>query len=73
MTVALIAHYLGDRLGIGQYFQRLLIPLTAELNQSGTKVKIFASPNALAKTPALQELKELVRIVPPLDLSLIHI
>lgn len=67
MTVALIAHYLGDRLGIGQYFQRLLIPLTAELNKSGTKVKIFASPNALAKTPALQELKELVQIVPPLD------
>ena len=67
MTVALIAHYLGDRLGIGQYFQRLLIPLTVELHKSSTKVKIFASPNALAKTPALQELKELVQVVPPLD------
>ena len=69
MTVALIAHYLGPRLGIGQYFQRLLPPLIAELNNHSIKVKIFASPNALEKTPALQELKELVRIVPPLDYS----
>ena len=67
MTVALIAHYLGPRLGIGQYFQRLLPPLIAELSKNSIKVKILASPNALEKTPALQELKELVRIVPPLD------
>ena len=69
MTVALIAHYLGPRLGIGQYFQRLLPPLAAELSKNKIAFKIFASPNALEKTPALQELKELVQIVTPLDYS----
>ena len=69
MTTALIAHYLGPRLGIGQYFQRLLPPLVAELYNSKIKFKIFASPNALEKTPALQGLKELVEILPPLDYS----
>lgn len=67
MTVALIAHYLGPRLGIGQYFQRLLPYLVSELNKNKIEVRIFASPNALEKTPALQELKNLVQIVPPLD------
>lgn len=69
MTVALIAHYLGPRLGIGQYFQRLLPFLVAELSRNKIEVKIFASPNALEKTPTLQDLKELVRILPPLDYS----
>ena len=67
MTVALIAHYLGLRLGIGQYFQRLLPPLAEELSKNGVEFKILASPNALEKTPALQELKDVVRVVPPLD------
>ena len=67
MTVALIAHYLGPRLGIGQYFQRLLPPLTAQLKQNGIEFKIFASPNALQKTPALQDLKDCVLVVPSLD------
>lgn len=67
MTVALIAHYLGPRLGIGQYFQRLLPSLTEELDKNGVKFAIFASPNALQKTPILQELKDVVRVVPPLD------
>ena len=69
MSVALIAHYLGPRLGIGQYFQRLLPPLVTELNKAKIDVKIFASPNAFEKTPALQELESLVEIVSPLDYS----
>jgi glycosyltransferase involved in cell wall biosynthesis len=67
MSVALIAHYLGPRLGIGQYFQRLLPYLVSELNKNKIAVQIFASPNAFEKTPALQELKDLVQIVSPLD------
>lgn len=67
MTVALVAHYLGPRLSIGQYFQRLLPPLTARLDKNGVKYKIFASPNALEKTPALQDLKDEVRVVSALD------
>lgn len=69
MTVALIAHYLGPRLGIGQYFERLLPLLAKELKKSNIKFKIFASPNAMERTPALKELKDLVRVVPPLDYS----
>ena len=69
MTVALVAHYLGPRLGIGQYFQRLLPPLTAELSKNGVEFKIFASPNALERTPALQDLKDRVRVVSALDYS----
>ena len=67
--IALIAHYLGPRLGIGQYFQRLLPPLTAQLSNNEVEFKILASPNALEKTPALQELKDKVRVVPSLDYS----
>jgi hypothetical protein len=67
MTVALIAHYLGPRLGIGQYFQRLLPSLVSELNKNNIEVKIFASPNALDKTPALQDLEYLIEVIPPLD------
>lgn len=67
MTVALIAHYLGPRLGIGQYFQRLLPLLTEELKKNQVEFKIFASPNAFEQTPALKELKDCVRVVPPLD------
>jgi glycosyltransferase involved in cell wall biosynthesis len=67
MTVALIAHYLGPRLGIGQYFQRLLPFLVSQLQENKIEVQIFASPNAWEKTPALQELKDLVQILPPLD------
>jgi glycosyltransferase involved in cell wall biosynthesis len=67
MTVVLIAHYLGPCLGIGQYLDRLLPPLVTELSHQGIEVRIFASPNAIAKTPALQKLEHLVNILPPLD------
>lgn len=67
MSVVLIAHYLGPRLGIGQYFERLLPPLVKELTSWGTQVKIFASPNAVQNTPALQQLGDCVSVLPPLD------
>jgi glycosyltransferase involved in cell wall biosynthesis len=72
MSVALIAHYLGPRLGIGQYLDRLLIPLVEELKNRQIDFKIFASPNAIEKTPALQTLQDLNTTVistPPLDYS----
>ena len=69
MYIALIAHYLGPRLGIGQYLERLLPPLVKELTHQGVEVIILASPNAAAKTPALGKLKNIVRVFPPLDYS----
>jgi glycosyltransferase involved in cell wall biosynthesis len=67
MSVALIAHYLGPRLGIGQYLERLLPPLVEELAHRGVEVTILGSPNAVAKTPALEKLKDVVQILPSLD------
>ncbi len=67
MSVALIAHYLGPRLGIGQYIDRLLPPLVEELTCLGIEVTILASPNAFAQTPALAKLQDVVQILPPLD------
>ncbi len=67
MTVALVAYYLGPRLGIGQYLDRLLPPLVEALIAQGIQPKIFSSPNALANTPALQQLSTYVEIVPELD------
>ncbi|MEL6579590.1 MAG: glycosyltransferase [Cyanobacteria bacterium J06621_12] len=69
MSVALIAHYLGPRLGIGHHLERLLPPLVEELTSRGIEVKILASPNAVAQTPALQQLNKLVTILPQLDYS----
>ena len=69
MSVALIAHYLGPRLGIGHHLERLLPPLVRELTNRGIEVKILASPNAVAQTPALQQLKKLVIVLPQLDYS----
>ena len=69
MTVALIAHYLGPKLGIGQYLDRLLSPLIKEFNQRKIVVEILASPNAVDKTPVLQKLKKVVRVLPQLDYS----
>lgn len=69
MYIALIAHYLGPRLGIGQYLERLLPPLVDELTEQGAKVIILASPNAVAQTPALERLHHLVRLLSPLDYS----
>ena len=67
MSVALIAHYLGPRLGIGHHLERLLPPLIEELTSRNIPVKILASPNAVAQTPALQKLMEVVTILPQLD------
>jgi glycosyltransferase involved in cell wall biosynthesis len=69
MSVALIAHYLGPRLGIGQYLERLLPLLVKELADQEIEVTILASPNAVAKTPALRELKGQVCVLPSLDYS----
>ncbi len=69
MSVALIAYYLGPRLGIGQYLERLLPPLVEELTHRGVEVTILASPNAFAKTPALAKLQDIVQVLPPLDYS----
>lgn len=69
MSVALIAHYLGPRLGIGHYLERLLPPLVQELTSRNIQVKILASPNAVAQTPALQDLQEVVTVLPQLDYS----
>ncbi len=66
MCVALIAHYLGPKLGVGQYFDRLIPPLVTELKNHQIPVKIIASPNSAEKTPAL---KENVYILPALDYS----
>lgn len=67
MSVALIAHYLGPRLGIGQYLERLMPPLVDELTDKGVDIKILASPNAFEQTPALQQLGDIVQVLPALD------
>jgi hypothetical protein len=67
MSVALIVHYLGPCLGIGQYSNRLLPPLITELNNQNIQVKIVASPNAIANTPALQQLVDITYKLSPLD------
>ncbi len=69
MTVALIAHYLGPRLGIGHHLERLLPPLVKELTSRNIDVKILGSPNAVNRTPALQQLGDIVTILPQLDFS----
>lgn len=69
MAVALVAHYTGPRLGIGQYIQRLLPPLIEELQEQKITFKVLASPNAFDKTPVLRELKDRVEIVKQLDYS----
>lgn len=69
MSVALIAHYLGPRLGIGQYIDRLLPPLVEELTTRGETVKILSSPNALLNTPAIQKLRDQVQVLDSLDYS----
>lgn len=69
MTIALVAHYLGPTLGIGQYLDRLILPLIAELKDRHLDSVILGSPNAVAKTPALQNLDHPIEILPPLDYS----
>ena len=71
MTVGLIGHYLGAKMGIGVFLDRLLEPLMATLNEQGIEAKIIASPNALRQTPAIIRLQQTsptkVSVLPPLD------
>ena len=73
MTVGLVAHYLGARMGIGTYVDRLLPPLLAELASKGIDAVVVASPNALEQTPAIRALQvrspHLVKVLPQLDYS----
>jgi glycosyltransferase involved in cell wall biosynthesis len=67
MTIALIAHYLGPTLGIGQYLDRLIPPLQEELKRHNVETIILGSPNAIAKTPALNNLTQKIETLPSLD------
>jgi glycosyltransferase involved in cell wall biosynthesis len=73
MTVGLVGHYVGAKMGIGVYLDRLLGPLMSELAAQGMDAKIISSPNALAQTPSIQKLQsadpEKVHLLPPLDYS----
>jgi len=69
MTIALIAHFIGPQLGIGQYLDRLVPPLVKSLRESGTDVAILASPNAVEKTPSFSHLGSIVKTLPALDYS----
>ncbi|MGD1864285.1 MAG: glycosyltransferase [Phormidesmis sp.] len=69
MTVAIIANYLGPKLGIGQYIDQLIQPLVEELRSKSVDVLIFGSPNAVQQTPSLQKLNGIVRVLPQLDYS----
>jgi len=73
MTVGIIGHYLGAKMGIGVFIDRLLDPLMEEMTRQGLDVKVICSPNALAQTPALERLKarspRQVCVLPPLDYS----
>ena len=71
MTVALIAYYLGPRLGIGQYLDRLLPPLATALLEKGIEFTILSSPNAFENTPSIQQIAKTqtgrVDVLPQLD------
>ena len=73
MTVGLIGHYLGAKMGIGVFIDRLLEPLMDEMTQQGLEVKVICSPNALAQTPAIQRVRarspHQVSVLPALDYS----
>jgi len=57
MKVAIIANYLGPKLGIGQYIDQLIQPLVQSLRTKSVDVVILGSPNAVENTPSLQKLK----------------
>lgn len=71
MTVGLVGHYLGARMGIGVFLDRLLGPLMQTLKDQGIDAKIIASPNALRCTQAIETLQrqspETVTVLPQLD------
>lgn len=71
MTIGLVGHYLGARMGIGTFIDRLLPPLIDALDKRGIDAKVITSPNALSQTPAIQLLQqrspEKVSVLPALD------
>lgn len=71
MTVGLIGHYLGAKMGIGVFIDRLLDPLLEEMTRQGIDAKVICSPNALNQTPALQRLAarspQQISVLPALD------
>ncbi len=71
MAVGLIGHYLGAKMGIGVFVDRLLGPLIDELARQGIDAKVICSPNALRQTPAIEALRvrspHLVSVLPALD------
>ena len=73
MTVGLVGHYLGAKMGIGVFIDRLLEPLIEEMAQQGIDAKVICSPNAIAQTPSIQRIKarspRQVSVLPPLDYS----
>ncbi len=73
MTLGLVGHYLGDKMGIGVYLDRLLEPLVRELGERGVDARVIASPNARSQTPVIQRLQQestqQVAVLPALDYS----
>ena len=71
MTVGLVGHYLGAKMGIGVFLDRLLEPLMTTLSEQGIEATVIASPNALRQTPAIARLQQTfptkVKVLPPLD------
>lgn len=71
MAVGLVGHYLGAKMGIGVFVDRLLVPLIDELASKGMEAKVICSPNALQQTPAIEALRmkspQLVNVLPALD------
>ncbi|MGD1899153.1 MAG: glycosyltransferase [Phormidesmis sp.] len=75
MTVAIIANYLGPKLGIGQYIDQLIQPLVRSLRQESVDVLVLGSPNAVKNTPALRDWQHWVedadsatlKVLPQLD------
>ncbi len=71
MAVGLVGHYLGAKMGIGVFIDRLIGPLMSELANQGIEVKLICSPNALCQTPAIEGLRaqfpQQVNVLPQLD------
>lgn len=71
MAVGLVGHYLGAKMGIGVFIDRLIGPLMRELANQGIEAKLICSPNALCQTPAIEELRvclpQQVLVLPQLD------
>lgn len=71
MTVGLVGHYLGAKMGIGVFIDRLIEPLMNELAIAGIEAKLICSPNAFCQTPAIETIRAQhpyqVSVLPPLD------